>query len=95
MSALEPFLLLAKSARGKAASSVIAKATEAPGVFVFGELLDAAGVKEVRYGESIDARVSQAGAGAWGRGADTLQACRQSLSCPRRAGWVPGRGVPA
>jgi len=48
MSALEPFLLLAKSARGKAASSVIAKATEAPGVFVFGELLDAAGVKEVR-----------------------------------------------
>ena len=53
MSALEPFLLLAKSARGKAASSVIAKATEAPGVFVFGELLDAAGVKEVRYGESI------------------------------------------
>ena len=48
MSTLEPFLLLAKSARGKAAASIIDWATQEAGVFVFGELLDMPGVKEVR-----------------------------------------------
>jgi COP9 signalosome complex subunit 7 len=45
--ALEPFLLLAKSARGKAAADLIRRATSEPGLFVFGELLDAPGIKEV------------------------------------------------
>ncbi|TRM62798.1 hypothetical protein BD626DRAFT_496523 [Schizophyllum amplum] len=37
----EPFVLMAKSARGAAAAKLISDATTAPGVFVFGELLDA------------------------------------------------------
>ena len=45
---LEPFLLLARSARGRAAAELVLKATSAPGVFVFGELLDEAHVREVR-----------------------------------------------
>ena len=44
---LEPFLLLARSARGRAAAELVLKATAAPGVFVFGELLDEAHVREV------------------------------------------------
>ena len=48
MSALEPFLLLAKSAKSaKVAASIIDRATQEAGVFVFGELLDVPAVKEV------------------------------------------------
>ncbi|ORZ38413.1 hypothetical protein BCR44DRAFT_1497495 [Catenaria anguillulae PL171] len=36
---LVPFLLLAKSSRGAAAADLVLKAIEAPGVYVFGELL--------------------------------------------------------
>ena len=46
--ALQPFLLLAKSARGRAAAAVVSDATAAPGVFAFGELLDMPNVKEAR-----------------------------------------------
>lgn len=45
---LEPFLLMAKSARGAAATKLIASATAAPGVFVFAELLDLPSIQEVR-----------------------------------------------
>lgn len=45
---VEPFLLLAKSARGAGAAKLIEEATGAPGVFVFGELLDVASIKDVR-----------------------------------------------
>lgn len=44
---LEPFLLLAKSARGAGAAKLVAEATAAPGCYIFGELLEAEGVKEV------------------------------------------------
>lgn len=44
---LEPFLLLAKSARGASAAKLIEQSTSAPGVFVFGELLDLPSIKEV------------------------------------------------
>ena len=37
---LEQFLLLSKTARGPAAVQLIKQALEAPGVYVFGELLE-------------------------------------------------------
>ena len=43
---LEPYLLLSKHAKGKAAADLISKATEEPGIFAFGELLEVPGVKE-------------------------------------------------
>jgi COP9 signalosome complex subunit 7 len=45
---LEPFLLMAKNAKGAAAAKLIADATAAPGVFVFGELLALPAVQDVR-----------------------------------------------
>ena len=45
---VEPFLLMAKSARGAAAAKLIQDATSAPGVFVFSELLDIPSIQEVR-----------------------------------------------
>ena len=47
---LDPFILLARSARGRAAAELVLKATAAPGVFVFGELLDEPNVAEVGGG---------------------------------------------
>lgn len=44
---LEPFLLLAKNARGAAAAQLIRQVCEAPGVYVFGELLQVDGIKEL------------------------------------------------
>ena len=44
---VEPFLLLAKSARGAGAAKLVEQATGAPGVFVFGELLEVNAIKEV------------------------------------------------
>lgn len=41
------YLLLAKSARGRACADLIAKATSDPGLHAFGELLDAPTVAEV------------------------------------------------
>jgi COP9 signalosome complex subunit 7 len=45
---LEPFLLMAKSARGAAAAKLASDACATPGVFVFGELLDAPSIQDVR-----------------------------------------------
>lgn len=45
---LEPFLLMSKSAKGAAAAKLIQDATSAPGVYVFGELLDVPSIQEVR-----------------------------------------------
>lgn len=44
----EQFLLLAKAARGAALASLIHQVLEAPGIYVFGELLDMPAVREVR-----------------------------------------------
>jgi COP9 signalosome complex subunit 7 len=45
---LEPFLLMAKSAKGAGAVKLIKDATSAPGVFVFSELFELPGIQEVR-----------------------------------------------
>lgn len=47
---LEQFVLLAKTAKGAAAVELIKQALEAPGVYVFGELLDMPHVKELSTG---------------------------------------------
>ncbi|KAE8254694.1 hypothetical protein A4X13_0g3309 [Tilletia indica] len=47
LAALEPYLLLAKSARGAGAAKLIEQATSAPGCYVFGELLDVEGIKQL------------------------------------------------
>jgi COP9 signalosome complex subunit 7 len=47
---LEQFLLLSKNAKGAAAVELIKQATEAPGVYVFGELLDMPNIKELSSG---------------------------------------------
>jgi COP9 signalosome complex subunit 7 len=47
---LEQFLLLSKNAKGAAAAELIKQATEAPGVYVFGELLDMPNIKELAKG---------------------------------------------
>lgn len=44
---LEEYVLLAKSARGAGVVALIQKALEAPGVYVFGELMEMPSVKEV------------------------------------------------
>ncbi|KAF9527139.1 hypothetical protein CPB83DRAFT_856810 [Crepidotus variabilis] len=48
---LEPFLLMAKSAKGAAAARLIEDATAAPGVFVFSELLELANIQELGKSE--------------------------------------------
>lgn len=48
---LEPFLLMAKSARGAAAAKLIQDVTSAPGVFVFAELLESPNIKELEASE--------------------------------------------
>ena len=53
---LEPFLALARHARGRAAADVVEKATAAPGVYAFGELLDEASVAEVGWGGGVGGR---------------------------------------
>ena len=54
---VEPFLLMAKSARGAAAAKLIQDATSAPGVFVFSELLDISSIQEVRSAQLRSYRV--------------------------------------
>lgn len=49
---LEQFLLLTKTARGPAAVELIQRVLEAPGVYVFGELLETECVKELASGEN-------------------------------------------
>ena len=46
-SPLEQFVLLAKTAKGAAAVGLIKQVLEAPGVYVFGELLDMPNIQEV------------------------------------------------
>ena len=48
-SKVEPFLLLAKNARGLALVDLIGKCTAEPGLFTFGEILSLPGVQEVRW----------------------------------------------
>ncbi|KAL9935220.1 hypothetical protein V8E36_005568 [Tilletia maclaganii] len=55
LAALEPFLLLAKSARGAAAVKLIEQATSAPGCYVFSELLDVEGIKQLATSEHAPA----------------------------------------
>ncbi|KAH6917738.1 hypothetical protein BKA70DRAFT_1253063 [Coprinopsis sp. MPI-PUGE-AT-0042] len=50
-SKLEPFLLMGKSVKGAAAAKLIQDATAAPGVFVFGELLELPNIQELAKSE--------------------------------------------
>jgi len=47
--ALEQFVLLAKNVKGAAAAQLIHQVTEAPGIYVFAELLDMPNIKEVCF----------------------------------------------
>lgn len=47
----EQYLLLAKTAKGPAAVQLIKQILEAPGVFVFGEFLDAPNIIELQHGD--------------------------------------------
>jgi hypothetical protein len=49
----QPFLLLAKSARGAGAANLITQATSAAGVYVFSELLEQQSIKDVRFRRSL------------------------------------------
>jgi COP9 signalosome complex subunit 7 len=49
MDKMAQYLLLAKSARGRALAEIIMKATAEPSVFAFGELWDLPNVQEVSY----------------------------------------------
>uniref|UniRef100_A0A1B6CI91 COP9 signalosome complex subunit 7a n=1 Tax=Clastoptera arizonana TaxID=38151 RepID=A0A1B6CI91_9HEMI len=51
---LEQFVLLAKSAKGAAAMELIRQVLSAPGVHVFGELLDMPNIKELENGPNIN-----------------------------------------
>ena len=51
---LEQFLLLTKTARGTAAVELIQRVLEAPGVYVFGELLETECVKELAGGTNAN-----------------------------------------
>lgn len=51
---LEPYLLLAKSARGAGAANLIEQATAAPGVYCFGELLETKAISEVSRSDDDD-----------------------------------------
>ena len=44
---LQQYILLSKGARGRAVAELINKATSEPGLFCFGELIDAPSVNEV------------------------------------------------
>ncbi|CUA71398.1 COP9 signalosome complex subunit 7b [Rhizoctonia solani] len=48
---LEPFLLMAKSAKGAAATKLITDATSAPGAYVFAELLEMPNIQELAANE--------------------------------------------
>jgi COP9 signalosome complex subunit 7 len=47
-SGLQQFIVLAKNAKGKAASALIQQVLAAPNVFVFGELLESPNFQQVR-----------------------------------------------
>jgi COP9 signalosome complex subunit 7 len=48
-SSLQQYLLLAKSAKGKACAAVIQQALSAANVYVFGELLEMQNVQQVSF----------------------------------------------
>lgn len=52
---MEQFLILAKSAKGAAAVELIKQVLETPGIYVFGELLDCASIKELADNETFSA----------------------------------------
>lgn len=45
---LEQFILLSRNAKGSTLTGLINQVLEAPGVFVFGELLETPNIQEVR-----------------------------------------------
>ncbi|BFZ64054.1 hypothetical protein YB2330_005192 [Saitoella coloradoensis] len=51
---LTPFLLLAKSAKGKAAADLVSQATAAPGLYNYGELLETESIKALQGSKEWD-----------------------------------------
>jgi hypothetical protein len=49
----QQFLILGKSARGRALAELINRATAEPGIFTFGELLNLPNVQEVCFAEGV------------------------------------------
>lgn len=47
LTALAPFLALSKSATGRAAADLVVQATQAPGCFVFSELLETPNIQKL------------------------------------------------
>jgi len=45
---MEQFILLAKTAKGAAATELLYQAIEAPGIYAFGQLMEMDNIKEVR-----------------------------------------------
>ena len=50
---MEQFVLLAKSARGRAAAELVAQATSEPGIFTYSELLDLPSIADVGSGSLV------------------------------------------
>ncbi|GAA5823866.1 hypothetical protein JCM11251_003324 [Rhodosporidiobolus azoricus] len=67
---LEPFILLAKSARGSAAAALVGQAVAAPGVYVFSELLEQASIKDLANSEQHQAQYRLLELFAYGTWAD-------------------------
>ncbi|BGP42325.1 hypothetical protein JCM10449v2_006330 [Rhodotorula kratochvilovae] len=67
---LEPFLLLAKSARGAGAAGLVSQAVGAPGVYVFGELLEQPSIKDLANHEQHAAQYRLLELFAYGTWAD-------------------------
>lgn len=55
---LEQFILLAKGAKGSACAELIKQVLEAPGVHVFGELLEMPNIKEVSFRKVMNNRAT-------------------------------------
>ncbi len=50
---MEQFVLLAKSARGRAAAELVTQATSEPGIFTYSELLDLPSIADVSVGTIV------------------------------------------
>lgn len=83
---IQQYLLLAKSARGRALCELINKATAEPGLFAFGELLDTPAVNEVGlWAARFRSRAAAGRQPRWGGGRRPRRACPEApLAAPRR-----------
>lgn len=80
----QQFLILGKSARGRALAELINRATAEPGIFTFGELLNLPNVQEVCLLMScVTLVVGRPLVPGWCSGVAVLQQITSALSPPR------------